>query len=201
MRVPPEEVKASNKYRVHTAYIECTVDKSGKAEIDSIVNYDEVPIDRVTQFFQTREFDASSIPADLDKWRYSAFVSFMNRSRSRGKIERKQEIEAEQKLYRERIIADTINGVYIPKNIEECFIQLNKILKQKDVDAIKSLKDRDEMVRYHLGLGMWLRNNWGLWGGSRLQQYLLAKGYKHPDDMTGDLLPLYYDWLHGVHEI
>lgn len=25
-----------------------------------------------------------------------------------------------------------------------------------------------DMIRYHMGLGMWMRNNWGLWGGSRL---------------------------------
>ena len=59
--------------------------------------------------------------------------------------------------------------------MQDCFIQLDKILPEKDRTEIKNLKSRDETIKYHHGLGVWLRNNWGLWGGSRLQKYFLDK--------------------------
>lgn len=105
--------------------------------------------------------------------------------------------EKEHQAYLERTKQDTINGVYIPKNIEDCFYSLSKILKEKDIEEIKSLSKRDEVIKYHHNLGMWLRNNWGLWGGSRLQQYLIKRGLKHPDDMSHTILEFYYDWLNG----
>ena len=51
------------------------------------------------------------------------------------------------------------------------------------------------MIRYHLDLGMWMRNNWGLWGGSRLHKYFRAKGISHPEDMSSVILFYYHDWL------
>ena len=47
---------------------------------------------------------------------------------------------------------------------------------------------------------MWLRNNWGLWGGSRLLLYLFDRGLKHPDDMSAAILKFYWDYLHGIDE-
>ena len=121
-------------------------------------------------------------------------------SLGQAKREKQLEIIEEREAYKRRIIADSINGVYIPKNLEECFLELNKLLKPKDVQAIKSLKSKDELSSYHLGLGMWLRNNWGLWGGSRLQQYFFEKEIEHPDNMSGIILNYYFDWLNGINE-
>lgn len=47
---------------------------------------------------------------------------------------------------------------------------------------------------------MWIRNNWGLWGGSRLQKYFTDKGIHHPDNMSHVILVHYYDWLLGSKE-
>lgn len=53
------------------------------------------------------------------------------------------------------------------------------------------------MVRYHHGLGMWMRNEWGLWGGSRLAAYFNGIGIYHPDDMSAIILDSYWRKLHG----
>jgi hypothetical protein len=52
----------------------------------------------------------------------------------------------------------------------------------------------DDMVGYHFGLGMWMRNNWELWGGSRLAQYFEKLGIHHPEDMSSIILEGY--WCH-----
>ena len=92
---------------------------------------------------------------------------------------------------------ENINGVYIPKDLGECFMELDKMLPEIDRKEMAALTDKSEMIRYHMGLGMRLRNIWGLWGGSRLQKYFTDRRVTHPDDMSGIILDYYFNWLHG----
>jgi hypothetical protein len=118
-----------------------------------------------------------------------------------GQIEKFRAIQkADYEYYLKKIEKDSINGVYIPKNILDCFLTLNKLLSKSDVDSIKSLPNREATIKYHLGFGMWLRNNWGLWGGSRLQKYFYDRKVNHPDSMSAMILEFYYDWLNNRNE-
>jgi len=47
---------------------------------------------------------------------------------------------------------------------------------------------------------MWIRNNWGLWGGSRLQSYFAQRGFSEPDGISSIILDEYYGWLKGNQE-
>ena len=73
---------------------------------------------------------------------------------------------------------------YIPKDLDDCFVELYKILNKEEFDKIKN----DDTVRYHHGLGRKLRNMWGLWSGSCLSAWFKSKGISHPDDMSGIIL-------------
>ena len=84
-----------------------------------------------------------------------------------------------------------------PKTKEECFALLDAMLSEEDKNELKNCEDT---IGYHFTLGMWIRNNWGLWGGSRLQKYFLERGLKHPDDMSAAILKYYYDYLHGQND-
>jgi hypothetical protein len=83
--------------------------------------------------------------------------------------------------------------VYIPKDLDECFAQLEKLLSKKTIAKMKSGPEGD-MALYHHGLGMWMRNKWGLWKGSRLKKWFNDKGIRHPDDMSGIILDSF--WRH-----
>lgn len=111
-------------------------------------------------------------------------------------LQQKQAREA----YQERLKKDTINGVYIPKDLNDCFLTLDKMLSKEDIATIKTMSDRKETAKLHQGLGMGLRNGWGLWGGSRLQKYLLERKISHPDSMSATILEYYYDWLNSRNE-
>ena len=88
------------------------------------------------------------------------------------------------------------NSAYIPNNLEECFIQLRKILTKEQLNDFRSLSE-DEVIRQcHLGLGMWIRNYWGLWKKSRLAKYFNNMGIFHPDDMSGIILLSFHRHLH-----
>jgi hypothetical protein len=51
--------------------------------------------------------------------------------------------------------------------------------------------------RVHLNFGMWMRNNWGLWKGSKLSKFFNDQGIYHPDDMSGIIVTSYYRHLTG----
>ena len=92
-----------------------------------------------------------------------------------------------------RYLAERIDGVYIPKDIDEAVDSLDMILSDEDKRYIAdSLSLDDFRTVCHHSLGMWIRNNWGLWGGSRLQRYLLDRNVIHPDDMSDNILKAYY---------
>lgn len=83
--------------------------------------------------------------------------------------------------------------VYIPQDLDDSFAELKKILPKEVVEKMKTGPEKD-MVSYHHGLGTSLRNNWGLWQGSRLSKWFNDKGIKHPDDMSGIILDSF--WRH-----
>ena len=86
--------------------------------------------------------------------------------------------------------------VYVPKDLDDCFVELKKMLPQKIQQAMQATTE-DNMIYYHDGLGRWLRNNWGLWGGSQLSEYFEKQGLFHPDDMSGLILTTFWRHLHN----
>ena len=83
---------------------------------------------------------------------------------------------------------------YTPKDLTECFQLLQIILPRETVTELK-FTDEEDLYRYHLGLGMGLRNNWGLWRNSRLRQYFNKMGIHHPDDMSGIIIKSFWRYL------
>lgn len=83
--------------------------------------------------------------------------------------------------------------IYIPTNLEDAFSELKKMLHPELLREIKEGTEQN-MIQHHMGLGRWMRNNWGLWGGSRLGKYFNGIGIFHPDDMSGIILDSF--WRH-----
>lgn len=94
-------------------------------------------------------------------------------------------------------LSSHIDDVYIPENLEDSFDQLDQLLNPEAVDTLKAKKSEDELAGYHFGLGLWMRNNWGLWRGSRLTKYFNDLGIYHPDDMSGIILDSYWRKLNN----
>lgn len=89
-----------------------------------------------------------------------------------------------------------MNEKYIPKNLDECFIEIDKILNSKDT---KELKDgaEEEMCMEHHSMGRHLRNRWGLWQESHLAEWFKEKGIHHADDMSGIIFTSYWRYLNS----
>ncbi len=83
--------------------------------------------------------------------------------------------------------------IYIPTDLEDAFVELKKMLSLNMLNEMKNSSE-DKMVKYQFSLGMWMRNNWRLWGESRLSEYFNEMGVFHPDDMSGVILTSF--WRH-----
>jgi hypothetical protein len=80
-----------------------------------------------------------------------------------------------------------------PKNLNEALEWFNIHLSRKAIEQIRETTDG-----CHFGLGMNLRNEWGLWYDSPLAQYFNSIGIYNADDMSGIILESYHRLLNGL---
>ena len=184
------------RFKVYTVELSGNITRDGSLEIEEIDIDPGLPGEKILEFFNTQKFDSRPVPAVFEKWRLRhEFFYFRNKNARQAQLEKRQERVAEQQKYQRRLTLEKIDGVYIPANLGECFVELDKKLTDVDKNEMRALAKRDDMIRYHLSVGMWMRNNWGLWGGSRLQKYFSDRGVHHPDEMSSIVLYHYHDWL------
>jgi hypothetical protein len=89
---------------------------------------------------------------------------------------------------------NSLTGVYIPKDLDDCFKELDSMLNPVLIEEIKT--GNSEVVgNYHFGLGLWIRNNWGLWKDSRLCKYFQGISVIEPDSMSGIIFEQYQRYL------
>ena len=106
--------------------------------------------------------------------------------------------EAEyQRIYNERIKKDKLDGVYIPKNLEDALLQLDKLTSPESRVKFKAIPEDSVCAIMHNRLGQWIILNWGFYGGSRLSHYLKSAGITYPDDMADFLILAYSRKLNG----
>jgi hypothetical protein len=102
-----------------------------------------------------------------------------------------------EKQYQERIKKDRLNGVYIPKNLDDAMLQLDKNITAESQAKIKAIPEDSVCLALHNRLGQWMILNWGFYGGSRLSHYLRSAGVTFPDDMADLLILAYHRKLNG----
>lgn len=95
-----------------------------------------------------------------------------------------------------RYTTDSLRGHYIPKDLNDTFKSLDKIYSNSIKIEITKLAEKDYVYgNYRLGIGLWMRNNWQLWGGSRLSKYFRDNNISHPESMSVVILESYYRYL------
>lgn len=172
--------------------------RDGGVEVEEIEADEGLPRERVAEFFRVNRFDARSVPRVVEKWHVGElhFV-FRKQDAREARREKREELARQREEFAARVTAEKIGDVYVPKDLGESFAELDKLLPEVDRAEMRALPQRGGMIRYHIGLGTWMRNNWGLWGGSRLQKYFNDHGVTHPEEMSALILYHYHDWLNG----
>jgi hypothetical protein len=102
-----------------------------------------------------------------------------------------------QQRYNERITKDKLHGVYIPKNLDDAFVQLDKNISVESREKIKAIPEDSVDEALHNRLGRWMITNWCFYEGSRFSHYLRSAGVTYPDDMADFTVIAYHRHLHG----
>lgn len=100
-------------------------------------------------------------------------------------------------IYQARITASTLFGTYIPKDLYDCFDQLDKRMDETAKEQFMAFSDAEVDARTHGTLGRWIDHNWSLRTASRLSHYFNKMGVPHHDYMVGIIIQSYHRHLHG----
>lgn len=79
-----------------------------------------------------------------------------------------------------------------PNTLEESHTFLEKLLGDEDITFIDKMVDVQDMCKYHFTLGRKIRNDWGLWAGGPLKDYMNGLGFYHPDDISATILDTFW---------
>lgn len=187
-------------YKIYRFKISGMIFRDGSFVIENLDISDDLPKDKIRTFFETNKFNTDKLIPEFEKYYIEEHFFFRNKNAKLARQEKIQQDREYREAIKKRLVAEKIDNVYIPKDLGDCFAELDKQLSEVNKNEMKSLFKRDDMIKYHMGLGMWMRNNWGLWGGSRLQKYFTDRKIRHPDDMSSVVLFFYHDWLNGKKE-
>lgn len=96
---------------------------------------------------------------------------------------------------------ELIRGKMVPENLEEAMTEIkNLMMKAKEgmFTEFTNAPEEEAVVGLHKTLGLWIRNQWGFWGNSKLKQWLIQQGFTHADDMSTALLTFTHRNENGV---
>jgi len=88
-------------------------------------------------------------------------------------------------------------AIYIPKDILECIAQIDISCGDELRKEANHMSEDDFTAITHASYGMWIRNNWGLWKGSRLKQYFSSRGVSFAENISNVIFASYYRYVTG----
>ncbi|MDT3404331.1 DUF6794 domain-containing protein [Mucilaginibacter terrae] len=86
---------------------------------------------------------------------------------------------------------------YIPKDILQCIAQIDGLWGKELRKEAKHMSEKDFIGITHASYGMWIRNNWGLWKGSRLKLYFSVRGAGFAENISAVIFASYYRYVTG----
>lgn len=119
------------------------------------------------------------------KTRYTALIVLFVCLTLGVSAQKPAETESEfDKAYAWRIKQEVLDGIYIPKDLTDAFIQLTKLTEKTSRDKFKQTPEEAAARKLFFSLGRWMIVNWSFYEGSRLSAFLRTLGLHHPEDMA-----------------
>lgn len=97
-----------------------------------------------------------------------------------------------EESYQKRIRKEQLNGVYVPKDLPDAFVHLNRLIDKPSKQKFKNMPEDLAAVKLHYSFGRWMIYNWGFYEGSRLSKSINEMGIYHPDDMAKFIIIAYH---------
>ncbi len=99
---------------------------------------------------------------------------------------------SETEKYEWRLRQSVLYGTYIPKDVNEVLLELNKKIDAKSKSKLAAVTEDEAATKLFFSLGRWMTHNWSLFEGSRLSKYMQDLGIHHPDDMVRFFIIVYH---------
>jgi hypothetical protein len=98
-----------------------------------------------------------------------------------------------EKTYKRRIRQEQLFRVYIPKDLTQAFIELNRKIDKESRAKFIAIPEEVAERKLFFSLGRWIIHNWGFYGGSRLSEYMKTQfDVHHPEDMASFIIIAYH---------
>jgi len=191
-----------HKYKLFGIELSGYMDRKGKFEIEKLETDSIIDKKLIKEYISNTTFKTEFIPREVDKVYLNHFFGgyrsyddkIAEQETVKEKLRRKEE-------FKKRLTLEKIDNIYIPKNLYECLTELDRILNFENKKQLIEAKDSWQFNSHMGGLGMWIRNNWGINGGSRLLKYFndrrIGNGMFGNDDISGVIIDQYIIWLKG----
>ncbi len=141
---------------------------------------------RLSHYFKTKGLKSS---IEMTNFVVESYYKYLrnekfneNKMIHKVKIDRNKFSKVKKKHYNQledfdQFQADSIKGQYIPKNLEDCFYYLDKILSEKDILAIKNNEIIDTNI-FSIGFCEWANTDLTAYQLSRLSFDILKNEYR-----------------------
>lgn len=174
------------------------LDRNGKFKYIHLYNESPIPENEVIEIIEGYDFFVPDFPLIFDKYPYKISICFHKKDIEVARMDRWIKDSLEIIRLESLKSADSINGKYIPIDLNDAMFTLDKILPNSIKNEFDEMVDLEQLSVYHHGLGTWIRNYWSLWNNSRLAEYFKKNGCTHPDNMSGVILYSYYRFRHKL---
>jgi hypothetical protein len=109
--------------------------------------------------------------------------------------EKQRLINEADSIYKSNIKKSRLHGVYIPKDLDDAFLELDRLSPPEAINKMKAIPEEIVAKKLHFGLGRWIAHNWNFDEGSRFSHYLKGLGIIKTDDMINFMLVSYHRYL------
>jgi hypothetical protein len=191
-----------HKYKLFRIDLTGYLDRNGTFEIEKLKLDENFNKEKIKDYLLNTKFKTDFIPRQVDKiYVDNFFGGYRSFNDSIAQQETLKEKERRVKEYKKRLTLSEIDGIFIPKNLYECMVELDKKLNFENKKQLREAKNSWEFNSHMGGLGMWIRNNWGINGGSRLLKYFYDRDFGNEmfgrDEISGLIIDHYIKWLKG----
>lgn len=193
------DLKLLTNKRVYLFQFSFYLNHFNKLEDFEIDEYKHHPLDSIKNILFSIDFESLPFKFDTNAVFFAYRGYFVKNNDSLAKQE--YLLDSLEDTYRNDSLfkVEVIDNIYIPKDLIDCCIELDKQLNINTINEIDKFNSEDEMIKYHFGFAAWIRNSWGLWRGSRISVYIKKTfGITHPDYMSGIILTCYYRHRHKL---
>ena len=166
-----------NSFHYYDVRLEGLLYKDGSFEFVKSYYVKKLPDTNIIQIIKEHKFSSDLVPYFTDRWFFSKSFSFRNPNDSLAILELKYYELQKELEYKENAYKDTLDGVYIPKDLYEAMEILDATVSDARKEKFRNFVDTNYFANYYDRPQ--LRINWPLKNNSRIAHYLDSFGLSH----------------------